>query len=211
MPPPDPTVFVVDDDEALCEALQWLLESAALRVEAFHSAEAFLDAYDPQRPGCLVLDLRMRGMNGLDLQARLARDDLALPVIIITGHGDIPLAVRAMKGGAVDFLEKPVDDRVLLERIQMALGRDARNRAVHVQRADILARLATLSHREREVLEQVVAARPSKQIAIALGITEKTVEVHRKHILQKMRVRSSVELVRAVLATRPAPDGMDPM
>ena len=200
MHPPDPTVFVVDDDEALCEALQWLLESAALRVEAFHSAEAFLDAYDPQRPGCLVLDLRMRGMNGLDLQARLARDDLALPVIIITGHGDIPMAVRAMKGGAVDFLEKPFNEQQLLDAVHAALARDARMREARLKRAAVLRRIEQLTPRERDVFALVVNGKMNKQIAVELGITEVTVKVHRGRVMTKMGADSLAELV--ILAER---------
>lgn len=201
----EPTVFVVDDDPALCEALQWLLESAGFRVQTFSSAEAFLGAVHPDAPGCLLLDVRMRGMSGLELQARLAEKWPALPVIIITGHGDISMAVRAMKTGAVDFLEKPVSDSVLLERVRAALEQERRARQVRGEHAEVVERLASLTARERQVLEGVVAGLASKQIASQLGIMEKTVEVHRKHIRQKMGVRCSVDLVRAVmLASKPA-------
>jgi two-component system, LuxR family, response regulator FixJ len=202
MPNSEPTVYVVDDDTALCEALQCLLESAGLRVQTFNSAEAFLDAVRPEMPGCLVLDIRMHGMGGLELQARLAREEFPLPVIIITGHGDIPMAVRAMKNGVVDFLEKPVNDVVLLERISAALARDRAARQTRAQHAEVAQRLARLTPRERQVLAGVVAGKPSKQIANELGIMEKTIEVHRKHIRHKMGVRCSVDLVRAVMLAR---------
>lgn len=197
----EPTVFVVDDELPMCEALQWLLESAGLRVQTFNSAEAFLDVCRPDMPGCLVLDVRMRGMSGLDLQARMVHDKFTLPVIILTGHGDIPMAVRAMRNGVVDFLEKPVSDGVLLERIRAALEQDRATRQTMAQHADISRRLARLTPREHQVLEGVVAGKASKQIASELGIMEKTVEVHRKHIRQKVGVRCSVDLVRAVMLT----------
>jgi two-component system, LuxR family, response regulator FixJ len=199
MPESEPTVFVVDDDTAICEAMQCLLESAGLRVQTFASAEAFLSAVRPEMPGCLVLDIRMPGMDGLELQARLAREEFPLPVIIITGHGDIPMAVRAMKNGVVDFLEKPVNDVVLLERISAALARDRAARQTRAQHAEVAQRMARLTPRERQVLAGVVAGKPSKQIASELGIMEKTIEVHRKHIRHKMGVRCSVDLVRAVM------------
>jgi two-component system, LuxR family, response regulator FixJ len=195
----EPTVFVVDDDTAICEAMQCLLESAGLRVQTFDSAEAFLSAVRPEMPGCLVLDIRMPGMGGLELQARLAREEFPLPVVIVTGHGDIPMAVRAMKNGVVDFLEKPVNDGVLLERIRAALERDRNTRQTRAQHADVAQRMARLTPRERQVLAGVVAGKPSKQIASELGIMEKTIEVHRKHIRHKMGVRCSVDLVRAVM------------
>ncbi|MEW6249155.1 MAG: response regulator transcription factor [Planctomycetota bacterium] len=202
-----PTVFVVDDDQALCESLQWLLESVGLAVRTFPSAEQFLAAYDPADPGCLVLDIRMPGMNGLDLQNRLGGRGITLPVIVITGHGDVPLAVRALRAGAVDFLEKPVHDQLLLQRIRAALERDAATRREQERRSGTAARLAHLTPREREVLELVVAGRANKQIAAELGVTQKTVEVHRKRVMQKMGVRSAVALTRLILEQRPPPTG----
>jgi two-component system, LuxR family, response regulator FixJ len=195
----EPIVHVVDDDEAMCEALQWLLESAGLRAETYTSAEAFLDAYQPAQPGCLVVDVRMRGMSGLDLQRRLVEQKIGIPVIIITGHGDVPMAVRAVKAGAVDFLEKPVNDELLVERIRSALELDARRREDVGQRNLAAARLARLTPREREVIDLLVACKINKQIAAELGMSEKTVEVHRRHIMRKLQVKSAAELVRAAL------------
>ncbi len=198
----EPIVYVVDDDEAVCEALRCLLESQGLRTETYTSAEAFLAACRPGQPGCLVLDVRMRGMSGMELHSRLAEEELQLPVIIISGHGDIPMAVRAIKAGALDFLEKPVSDALLVQRIRAALQVDAGNRRRRQEDGDVLARLAALTDREREVMELVIAGRPSKQIAAELGIKEKTVEAHRKHVLGKLGIHSTVDLVRLVLAHR---------
>ena len=195
----EPTVFVVDDDAAMCESLACLLESQGLRARTFESAEAFLASYRPDQPGCLVLDIRMRGMSGLELQARLAQEEPAVPIIVITGHGDIPMAVRAMKAGAVDFLEKPVNDQVLLQRIRQALERDRLVRQQYQDRHATLTCFARLTPRERDVMKLVVDGKANKQIAAELGVAEKTVEVHRKRIMQKMNVRSAVALVRAVV------------
>lgn len=208
----DQTVFVVDDDEAVCDALQSLLESEGLRAAVFRSADEFLTAYRPGQPGCLVLDVRMRGMSGLELQAKLVGEQLSIPIIIISGHGDIPMAVRALKAGALDFLEKPVDPRVLLARIRHALGVEKQWRRQREQRQDLAVRLARLTPRERVVMNMVVAGRPSKRIAAELGVTLKTVEAHRKQVLRKMGVSKAVELVRLVsaeappLSSSPAPD-----
>lgn len=204
MAEPEPTVFVVDDDDAICESLQWLLEAEGLRVTTFASAEAFLAARRPEQPGCLVLDVRMRGMTGLELQARLAQLGDHMPVIVVTGHGDVPMAVRAVRAGALDFLEKPVNNDVLLARVRGALAMDAQRRQANAGRQAVQSRLDALTAREREVLELVVAGRANKQIAAALGIHEKTVEVHRRHLFQKLRVHSTVELVRLVMANHPA-------
>jgi len=206
-PEPEPIVYVVDDDEEVCEALRCLLVSKGLRTETYTSAEAFLAACRPGQPGCLVLDVRMRGMSGLELHGRLAEDELPLPVIIITGHGDISMAVRAIKAGAVDFLEKPVSDTVLVQRIRAALELDARNRRRWREGGEISACLDTLTDREREVMELVIIGRASKRIAAELGIAEKTVEAHRKHVLAKLGVHSAVELVRIVLAHRARESG----
>lgn len=197
----EPTVFVVDDDPALREALQWLLESEGFAVATYDSAEAFLAGYHPGQPGCLVLDVRMRGMSGLDLQARLVQEPVGLPIIIITGHGDVPMAVRAVKSGAVDFLEKPVSDAALLERVREALRLDAENRRQCARRGHVAARLARLTPRERQVMDRMVAGRANKAIALELGIAEKTVEVHRKRVLEKMGVRTAIELVHTLAAS----------
>jgi FixJ family two-component response regulator len=198
----EPVVFVVDDDEAVCEALGYLLRSQGFNVQTFRSAEDFLAHDHPSRSGCLVLDVRMHGMSGLELQARLVRQTLSLPVIIITGHGDIPMAVRAMRAGAVDFLEKPVSDELLLERIRAALDLDRRQREQQREDARLTARLAVLTTREREVMELIVAGCANKQVAAELGVAEKTVEAHRQHMLRKMGVRNAVQLVQVILAAR---------
>lgn len=200
----EPTVYLVDDDEAMCESLTCLLEAQGFRTRAHHSAEEFLDDYDGCAPGCLVLDVRMRGMNGLDLHRKLQDDGVILPVIIITGHGDIPMAVRATRAGAIDFLEKPVNDHVLVQRIRLALELDERRRREQEVVAQTVARLELLTPREREVMELVAAGMQNKQIATDLKITEKTVEAHRQRVMQKMGVSGVVDLVRQVLAVERA-------
>ena len=182
--------------------LQWLLESAGLAARTFHSAEEFLGGYPPHHPGCLVLDIRMRGMDGLELQSRLAEHDITLPVIMLTGHGDIAMAVRAVKLGALDFLEKPVHDQLLVQCVRAALELDARRRAQRQQARDIAARLDTLTPREREVMNLVVTGKANKQIAAELQVTEKTIEVHRKRVMQKMGVRSAVALAQLIMGGR---------
>jgi len=172
------------------------MESVGLPVETYPSAQAFLDSSGPTRPGCLVLDIRMPGMSGLDLQEKLAREGLRIPVIIISARGDVEKVVRAMKSGAVDFIKKPYKGKVLLDRIRQALELDACIRREEAARADVAARMARLTAREREVMQLVVAAKSPKQIALQLGLSRKTVDVHRGHIMMKMGVESSVELVR---------------
>lgn len=191
----DPTVFVVDDDAAVCDSLTWLIKSAGLPVETYDSARAFLAHYRPDRPGCLVLDLRMPGMSGIELQERLARQEMSLPVIIITGHGDVPTAVKAMRAGAVDLLEKPFDGEVLLKSIRKALERDARNRHDWALWSEAADRLAALTSREHEVLELIVAGKSNKETAAELDVSPKTIEAHRGHIMHKVGVRSLAELV----------------
>lgn len=193
------TVFVVDDDTALCEALGFLLKSDGLAVEMHNSASSFLKAYTPDRPGALLLDVRMRGMDGLDLQAHLASLEFEIPIIILTAHGDVPMAVQALKAGALEFLQKPINDQDLLDAIRRALRVDAENRRRRAAKAEIRARYATLTQREREVLKVLIAGLPSKQIAERLCVSEKTVEVHRKHVRTKMGASSTVELVRMVM------------
>ena len=199
MPPPEPTVFVVDDDRAMRESLSWLLDSVGLRVRSYATAADFLAEHDPAQPGCLVLDVRMPGMSGLDLQAELARRGVELPTIVITGHAEVSMAVRAVKAGAIDFIEKPFSDQLLLDRVRQALEIDLEAREVRRRREDARRRLATLTTREREVLNLVVAGKANKEIASALGVSPKTVEVHRAHVMSKMCVDSLAELIRVTL------------
>lgn len=201
----EPTVFVVDDDAALCESLQWLLEAAGLRVQTFLSAEAFLAAGCASQPGCLVLDVRMPGMSGLDLHTKLIAENCPLPVIFMTGHGDVPTAIRAVRAGACEFLQKPVDDQVLVSAIRAALERDRRSRQRQSARREVLDGLRRLTPREREVLRHVLKGDASKQIAAVLEIAEKTVEAHRKHIMDKLGVRNVADLVRVVMLAHEAP------
>jgi two-component system response regulator FixJ len=199
----DATVFVVDDNAAVRKSLRALLESAGLVVEAYATAEEFLVAYDPERPGCLVLDVRLRQGSGLDLQDELRRRNAILPIIILTGHGNVQTSVRALKGGAVDFLQKPTPPNLLLERVASAIALDRQARAATTERAAILERLAQLTPREREVMELLVAGRTSKEIAAALRVSVRTVEGHRRIVLSKTKVASAAQLVRVVLSARP--------
>jgi len=195
----NPTVFVVDDDQAMRTSLQWLIESTGMQVKTFESADAFLSNFYPERAGCLLLDVRMPGMSGLELQSYLAREGYQLPVIIITGHGDVGMAVKAMRAGAMDFIEKPFHDEDLLRSIQRALEVDQRQRLSRAARADILARVADLTPREHEVMGMVTDGKANREIAVALGVTPKTVEAHRARVMEKMRAESLAELVRMVL------------
>ena len=195
-------VFVVDDDQALRSSLKWLIESVGLKVKTFDSADRFLESYYPGQAGVLLLDVRMPGMSGLELQEHLRRECSGLPVIIITGHGDVPMAVRAMKAGAVDFIEKPFNDEVLLESIRNALALGERRRRTQAERAEIAARLAQLTPREHEVMEKVTQGRSNKEIAQDLGVSAKTVEAHRARVMEKMEAGSLAELVRMALAVR---------
>lgn len=197
-----PVVFVVDDDEAVRASVAMLLESVTLPVETFASGREFLDAWAGDRPGCLVLDLRMPGLSGLELQERLAERGSRLPIIFLTGHGDVPDAVAAMRAGAVDFLRKPFRDQDLLDRIQQALEVDRARRTAAGERAELAARLERLTPREREVLDRVVAGQPNKQIAAELGVSDRTVEIHRARAMAKMEAASLAELVRLVLRAR---------
>lgn len=188
------TVFVVDDDPTLRESLCFLLQSMKMRVRAFASAREFLDACDPAQPGCLLLDVRMPEISGLQLQEMMAARGLRLPVIVITGHGDVAMAVRAMKQGAHDFLEKPFNDQALLERVQQCLVLDAQRRGEAAERERIAARAGTLTARESEVLDGVLGGRANKQIAADLGISIKTVEVHRARVMEKMHAATVGQL-----------------
>lgn len=197
-----PTVFIVDDEEAVRDSLQWLLESSGLTVALFDSAEAFLSSYQPDQPGCLVVDVRMPGMSGLELQEQLAEQHYAIPVIFITGHGDVPMAVQAVKHGAVDFLEKPFNDKALLQIIQRCLEQDRQNRERKQLSDNTSHRLASLTPREREVMQLVVAGKLNKLIADQLNISIKTVEAHRAKVMEKAGVSSLAELVQLVMSSR---------
>jgi two-component system response regulator FixJ len=197
---PDATVFVVDDDPAVRHSLAWLIESIGLRVEAFPSAQAFLEAYAAGRPGCLVLDVRMPGMSGTNLQERLVAMGVTLPVIFVTGHGDVPMAVRAMKRGALDFIEKPFNNQELLDRVHQAIRQDASQRREHARLADLCARLASLTPREREVMDMVVAGKANKRMARDLNVSVKTIEAHRARLMEKVKAQSISELVQMALA-----------
>jgi FixJ family two-component response regulator len=191
------TVFVVDDDAGIRVGLERLLHSAGYRAHSFPSAQAFLDGAPATADACLVLDVNMPGLNGLELQDALASRAWAIPIVFLTGAGDIPASVRAMKGGAVDFLTKPVDDAVLFEAIARALARGAIAHREQEQVATVRARVETLTPRETEVMLRVITGRLNKQIAGDLGAAEKTIKVHRARVMQKMQVRSVAELVRA--------------
>jgi len=191
-----PTVYVVDDDPDLLRALERLLQSAALNVATFSSAHDFLDQYDRNAPGCLVLDLAMPGLGGLELQRMLERQDSLLPIIFLTGRGDIALSVEAMKHGAADFLTKPVDDTALISAIHAALAKNRARRSMSAERERVTRCLATLTERERQVLELVVAGKLNKQIADELGTVEKTVKFHRGNLMRKMGVRVVADLVK---------------
>lgn len=192
-----PHVLIVDDDEEVRTALRELLLSVGLDATCFGSTRELLDAEIPRRPGCLVLDVRMPGSSGLDLQSQLAAQGDAMPIIFLTGYGDIPMTVRAMKAGAVDFLTKPVRDQTLLDAVTVGIAKDIaqRNQALDVQKR--VERLATLTRREREVFREVARGRLNKQIAFDLGISEVTVKLHRGNVMRKMRANSVGELIRA--------------
>jgi len=195
-----PTVFIVDDDGAVRHSLALLVKSMALRAETFESARAFLDEYDPGRPGCLVLDIRMPLMSGLELQQVLAERSIAIPIIFITGHGDVSMAVHAMRAGAVDFVEKPFKDQDLLDRINQALTLDRQRRAAADQLDSIRVRFASLTPRELEVMQRIVQGQANKVIALELGVSERTVEIHRAKVMSKTGAKSLAELV--AMATR---------
>jgi FixJ family two-component response regulator len=191
-----PIVFLVDDEPAVLKGLSRLMRSAGLAVETFLSSQDFLKQYLPHTPGCLVLDVAMPGLNGLELQKTLAAKGSAMPIIFLTGHGDIPMSVQAMKRGAVDFLTKPVNDTDLLEAVRAAIEKDRVTRRARAEIAEIQQRLATLTPREHEVLEHVLSGQLNKQTAADLGIGEKTIKVHRARMMEKMKVHSVADLVR---------------
>ena len=203
----DQFVFIVDDDEAMRDSLAWLLESNGLRVRSFESGEAFLDAWRADMAGCLVLDVRMPGISGLELHERLQALNSPLPIIFVTGHGDVPMAVSALKKGAADFIEKPFNDKEILRLIEQCLATDREQQSRRRRYAEISGRLAALTPREREVMDLMAAGRLNKQIADDLGISIKTVEVHRSRVMDKMEVRSVAELVQLVMKRPPQPGG----
>jgi len=194
-----PVIYVVDDDQAMVESLLWIIESVGLKVKTYVRAQDFLDEYEPSQHGCLLLDVRMPGMSGPELQLKLNDRGAALPVIFISGHGDVPLAVRVMKAGAVDFLTKPFNDQVLLESINKALRVDRLHREKLQENAKAEAKFALLSPREVQVLQGIVAGKQNKVISAELEISLKTVEAHRASVMKKMSVKSVPELVRLVL------------
>ncbi len=198
----EPTVFVVDDESSVRSSLQWLLESIRLRVETFDSAESFLAKVVTDRPGCLVLDVRMPGLTGPELMDRLHEKHFGMPIIFLSGHGDVPLAVHTMKGGAFDFLQKPYNNQQFLERVRNALELDTKNRSMRRQQGDTATRIDGLSGREREILDLVIEGQSNKVIGRALGISYKTVEAHRARLMRKMGVASFAELMQVVLAFR---------
>lgn len=194
------TVFVLDDEEEVRASLRMLIRSFGHNAEVFASASAFLERYRPERAGCLILDVRMPEMNGLELQEELARRDLALPIVFISGHADVPMAVRAVQVGAVDFLEKPFVDEALYTCIEKALEVDRARRASSVRRAELEARLASLTEREREVMQVLLEGAPNKIVARRLGLSVRTVEIHRARVLAKIGVDNVQQLTRAVFS-----------
>lgn len=195
----EPIIYVVDDDQAMVESLSWIIESVGLKVKTYIRAQEFLDQYDPEQHGCVLLDVRMPGMSGPELQLKLNQYGATLPIIFISGHGDVPLAVRVMKAGAVDFLTKPFNDQVLLESINKALRIDRTHREKQQENARAEAKFALLSPREIQVLQGIVAGKQNKVISAELAISLKTVEAHRASVMKKMGVKSVPELVRLVL------------
>jgi two-component system response regulator TtrR len=200
--PPEATVYVIDDDESIRELLAWLMKRNDLRVETFANAKSFLKSWRPEIPGCLVLDLFMPGMSGLELQQYLNEHGVAMPVIFLSGRADVPKAVRAVKSGAIDFIEKPFDYKRIVALVQECLRRDIAARAARARRHETTERLAQLTQREREVLERVVAGKLNRVIAEELEISIKTVEAHRARIMEKLAVGSVAELVQATLGAK---------
>ena len=191
-----PTVFIVDDDPAIRLAMQALMDSVNIEHEIFASGDEFLENADDHRAGCLVLDIRMPGLGGLELQEELLKRGTTLPIIFITGHGDVPMAVDAMQKGAVDFIQKPFRDQDLLDRIREALKTDQERREEQQKHAEVAERLARLTNREREVFDLVVTGKPNKVIAYELGVSQRTVEIHRAMVMEKMQARSLADLVK---------------
>ena len=195
----DAIVHVIDDDEAVRQSIEFLLRTAGVKARTYESASAFLNTLPTIDPGCIITDVRMPGISGIELLRRLGEMRIKMPVIVITGHGDVPLAVEAMKNGAVDFLEKPFEDELLLGSVRAALNRSQENATRDAERAALQARLSTLTNREREVLEGLVAGKPNKVIAFDLAISPRTVEIYRANVMTKMEAASLSELVRMAL------------
>jgi len=195
------TVYVVDDDQAIRHAMELLMRSVGLDYEIFHSADDFLSKHSNDRAGCLVLDIRMPGLGGLELQEKLNDMGSTLPIIFITGHGDVPMAVEAMQKGAVDFIQKPFRDQELLDRVSEALTTDQERRSAREEKAEVLSRIEKLTNRERQVLDLVVTGKPNKVIAYELGVSQRTVEIHRARVMEKMQAKSLADLVRMHLAS----------
>ncbi len=195
-----PKVFIVDDDEAVRESLALLLDSIGQKCASFNSAVDFLDGYNADMAGCIVLDIRMPGMNGLELQKKLNEIGCILPIIFVTGHGDVPMAVEAMQHGAVDFIQKPYREQDLLDKINQAIVLDEKQRQALQQRHSIIEKLASLTPREKEVMDMMVDGKANKVIAIDLGISQRTVEIHRARVMEKMETHSLAHLVKMVLA-----------
>ncbi len=200
----DPIVFIIDDDEAVRLSTEMLIRSMGLRAESFASAAEFLDDFDPQQPSCLILDIRMPGMSGLELQEHLVESNLSVPIIFVTGHGEVPMAVKAMKAGAIDFIQKPFRDQELIDRVHAALEKDAEARVKASEIQAINAKMQTLTARETEVMQLVVDGKANKEIAFDLGLSPRTVEIHRARVMSKMGAGSLAELVRLALTSRGA-------
>lgn len=201
------TAYIVDDDESIRTLWRWLMESNAIAVQTFETADQFLRAYRAGEPGCLVLDLRLPGMSGLELQQYLTQQGIEIPVVFVTGHGDVPAAVKALKGGAVDFIEKPFSYKAVIAIIRKAFERDAEVRARRARCTEISARLQSLTERERDVLRRVADGKLNKIIAAELGISMKTVEFHRARLMEKMGVDSVAELVQSLMQLDEPPTG----
>ncbi|ROR94871.1 LuxR family two component transcriptional regulator [Sinobacterium caligoides] len=197
-----PAVYVIDDDDAVRESLELLLDSVGQQTKSYDSAQSFLDSYSNNMLGCIVLDIRMPGMNGMELQKELNRLGSILPIIFVTGHGDVPMAVEAMQHGAVDFVQKPYREQELLDKINQALALDTKQRASLLEKQAIRERLSALTARESEVMEELVEGKANKVIAAELGISQRTVEIHRSRVMEKMGTHSLAHLVRMVLVSR---------
>ena len=195
-------VYIVDDDKAVSGGIKRLAESVGLRAAVFSGGQEFLDAYDKSEPGCLVLDIRMPDMSGIKLQSKLSENDINIPIIFITGHGDVPTATKALKDGAFDFFEKPFSEHALLERIREALAKDLRERALFALRNEALKKLQQLSDREKQVLDLVMDGKPNKVIAMDLELSQSTIEVHRANVMKKMKADSLPQLVTLVNMAR---------
>ena len=194
------TIFIVDDDPAVQQSLRMLFRSVGFRTEVFNNGQQFLDAFDDQWTGCVVLDMRMPGMSGLELQQQLNQRQSIMPVIFMTGHGDVPMAVEAMQAGAIDFIQKPFNDQELIDRVTQAVTKDTRNREVLNEKNEIRQRLNSLTPREHEILDMVVNGKANKVIADDLELSQRTVEIHRARVMEKMQATSLAHLVRMVIA-----------